>query len=371
MLSILTPAYIDSIEKLEWLNEMVASVQSQILEDWELILMDDASPMAIALQVPDERIRQFRMTTRSGPALCRNTAAALARAEALLPIDADDALAGPDTLALMFSTWEKNKDKIIYGDLQRYEKLEGIWRKGRVFDLPEYTFERTLDLNGIMPITAMHSFECHQKAGGWKPELEAGLEDVEYWISAGKAGYCGQRIAEVVLLYRRHDTSRSSQLRQVNRRETEMRNLIRQKHIDVYEGRYPMGCCGGGAAYIPQETTGQSASMVSLPSTLDQYPASEKIWVEYTGARQGSFGLVGPFTQISYTVDGPGHRLEVHINDLPKFRRSGRGQDFNIGVGAPNGTAKKAVDDGNPAYKATEPQLGQILQLDGVASGAF
>ena len=129
-----------------------------------------------------------------------------------------------------------------------------------------------------------------------------------------------------------------------------------------------MGCCNGGAAYIPPETYQQQG--VSAPLTLDQYPGSEKVWVEYVGARQGSFGVVGAFTNYPYTVDGPGHKLEVHISDLPKFRHSGRGVDFKVGVPAPNGFTPSPPPTGPERFIAPDPQLAQILQLDEVALGA-
>lgn len=379
MISIITPAHIDTIEKLEWLNEMIKSVKEQIFQEWELILVDDNSPIAVTLQEPDERIRYFKTTYRSGPSLTRNTAVALARFEALLPVDADDILASPDTLSVMYSTWQENKDKIIYGDIQRLELLDGTWRKGRVFELPEYTFSKILDLGGIIPVTAMHSIDCHIKAGGWKADLEAGLEDVEYWIAAGKAGFCGQRITtpgiggnktgEVVLLYRKHENSRSTHLMQINKRKGEMQNLIREMHADVYEGRYPMGCCGGGGAYIPPDVFTQQSE--ASPAMLDQFSGDKKVWVEYTGMRVGSFGIVGPFTNISYNVDGAGHKLEVHVNDLSVFRRRkgpGGGEDFNIGVPPPDGLqVKPALNGHNPPFQAGQPAMAEILRLDELA----
>lgn len=366
MISIITPARIETIEQLQWLNEMVESVIGQMMQEWELILMDDASPMTINLTASDDRVRYFRMVNHSGPSLARNTAVRLARYDALLPIDADDLLPSPDTLSTMFSVFKNDTSHIVYGDLQRYERLPtGQWQQGKRFDLPEYTFLKSMDLNGIMPVTAMHSYDCHMKAGGWKPQLEAGLEDVEYWIGAGKAGFCGQRIAEVVLLYRKHEASRTSKLLE-SKRNTEMRNLIRELHTDVFEGRYPMGCCGGGRPYVPPDTFTQMD--VAAPSTLDKYASQDKVWVEYTGQRLGSFGLVGKFTNISYSINGPGHKIEVHVNDLPQFRRSGRGLDFGIGVQAPNGKAQviEVKDNSQQVFVAPEPQVAQILQLDGV-----
>jgi hypothetical protein len=364
MISILTPAYIDSLDKMDWLNEMIKSVKDQFFEEWELILIDDSSPLDIQLQETDKRVRRLRTSSRSGPALCRNTAARLARFDCLLPIDADDLLSKPDALATMYSAWKRDTSKVIYGDLQRYEQNQGQWQGTKIFDLPEYSFQKVMDLNGIIPVTAMHSFECHIKAGGWKPELEAGLEDVEYWISAGKAGYCGQHLSEVVLLYRKHDYSRHALLRGQTKRETEMRNIIRTLHTDVYGGKYPMGCCGGGGnkAWIPPDSNGSAG--VAAPSTLDQYASNEKVWVEYNGQREGGFGIIGQYTGIPYNIDGIGHKLEVHIHDLPKFKRSGRGLDFTIGVGMPREEPKIVVTE--PTYQVPEPQTAQILRLDEV-----
>ncbi len=372
MISIITPAYIDTIEKLEWLNEMIASVKSQSLTDWELIIMDDTSPMPINLYEADERVRTLRMVTRSGPALCRNTAVALARFQALLPLDADDVLPSRTILDKLYQAWLEDRTKIVYGDLQRLEIMDGIWRQGRVHELPEYRFTQksagingtVLDPAGTIPVTALHSKECHIAAGGWKQELDSGLEDVEYWIAAGKAGFCGKHISEIVLLYRKYEDSRSSSLRR-NKQETRMRNRIRELHQDVYRGEYPMGCCGSGAAYVPPP----SQAGVSAPLTLDQYSSNEKVWVEYVGQRQGSFGVVGQFTNYPYTIDGPGHKLEVHVNDLNKFKHSGRGQDFKVGVAAPNGFNAPPPPSGPQSFIAPEPVLAQILQLDRIAEG--
>lgn len=366
MISILTPAHIDSLEKLEWLNEAIASVQSQTLTDWELILVDDASPLEITLNTPeDERIRRVRTTYQRGPALCRNTAAGLANFEALLPLDSDDLLAGPEVLSHMFEMWQKDKSKFVYGWLQRLEKSpEGKWRTGKTIKLHDYTFKDSLDLEGICPITSMHSVEAHKAAGGWKGDLEAGLEDVEYWIACGRVGHCGQLLPELTLIYRRHEESRSHRLRMVNQREPEMRKKILAMHNDLYEGRLPMGCCGGGRPYIPPGNSLNATQFVARPTTLDQYPSSEKTWVEYVGQREGSFGIVGKYTQISYTINGPGHKIEVHKADLQVFERAmGANQQkaFSVGVPAPNGSKKIELVE-LQSYQVASPEMAQILR---------
>lgn len=370
MISILMPAHIDSVAKSDWLLEAVKSVQEQTFKDWELLIMDDLSSHFPELP-NDERIRYFRTTEHKGPALARNTAAALAEFDALLPLDADDRLPAPDTLARMFDAWSQNKKRVVYGNIQRLEQVDGDWRITKVVDLPAYTFELSLNLSGIMPVSCLHSKAAHIAAGGWKREIEFGLEDVEYWIACGKAGYCGYHLGDVTLAWRRHETSRSYKLRNINQQERAMREKIRELHEDVYNGRYPMGCCGGGSRSAVSQQPGSQIVQASI-SRLEQVSPDQKVWVQYNGARSATFGIRGNFTGIMYRVDGPGHKLEVHINDLDRFRRHGRGSDFAVSVASPdNGAAKPAAKTPTietAIFQAAQPELTRIERLDARAA---
>ena len=357
MISIIMAAHINSSIKQEWINEAIQSVRKQTFPNWELIIVDDASPFSINLAEPDERIKIVRTVNRSGPSLCRNDAVALSHYNCLLPLDADDKLADPEVLSLMFLVWEQNQNKIVYGDLEQLIEIDGQWREGKTFNLPEYTFDRVMELGGIIPVTAMHSKACHLAAGGWKSKLNNGLEDVEYWIAAGKAGFCGHRVRGVVLQYRKHLNSRSYLLRE-NRQEGDMRNLIKELHKDIYEGRYPMGCCGGGRPYTPPT----NKETVVQPSVLVDVANNEKVWVEYTGKKDGSFGVVGRATGINYKIDSPGHKFEVHVKDLGIFQkqRGPAGQNVFV-VGASSPLVEKKQNE--PAFKAPSPELAKIVEL--------
>jgi glycosyltransferase involved in cell wall biosynthesis len=79
--SIITPIYCDTPEKVSWLNEMIGSVIRQTLTDWELILIDDKSPQSldsVKQHVTDNRLRWLENATNEGPARTRNTAVAIA-----------------------------------------------------------------------------------------------------------------------------------------------------------------------------------------------------------------------------------------------------------------------------------------------------
>ena len=55
--SIITPAYADISQKVDWLNEAIQSVVSQTMIDWEMIIIDD--PMAKKEKTFDEKMAEW------------------------------------------------------------------------------------------------------------------------------------------------------------------------------------------------------------------------------------------------------------------------------------------------------------------------
>ena len=69
----------------EFIAESISSVTRQSVQDWELIVVDDASAdttvdLVRALCTDDERIRLIQLEQNSGAAVARNTAINSARA---------------------------------------------------------------------------------------------------------------------------------------------------------------------------------------------------------------------------------------------------------------------------------------------------
>jgi glycosyltransferase involved in cell wall biosynthesis len=75
------------------IGRAIASILSQTLEEWELVIVDDASdddlPRALA-DVRDDRIRLLRHERNRGAAAARNTGIKAARAPLVAFIDSDD-----------------------------------------------------------------------------------------------------------------------------------------------------------------------------------------------------------------------------------------------------------------------------------------
>lgn len=240
-ISIITPVYVDTEPKVNWLVETIDSVRRQSLTDWEMILINDKSPMSLdyvkSKYSGDERLRWFENSQNFGTAMTRNTAVALAESDCILPLDSDDLLGDNETLEIMYDAWLIDKTRIVYGNVQLLTPVTPTsFKLGRVVELASYSFENTMDLRGTLPVTCLHSKDCHYQAvaevapghfvSGWKSVLKHGREDVEYWIAAGKRGFCGLKIDHTTLIYRKHQQSRDYRLKE-NRRLDEMQALIK------------------------------------------------------------------------------------------------------------------------------------------------
>ncbi len=110
LISIITPVYkIDT----KWLNKCIRSVFRQHCENWELILVDDASNSDIIKQAmkqwasKDERIKIYFLNQNSGIAGATNFGIAQAKGDYIGFLDHDDELT-PD--ALTWIVWAINKN---------------------------------------------------------------------------------------------------------------------------------------------------------------------------------------------------------------------------------------------------------------------
>jgi len=91
--SVITPAY----KAARYIGQAIESVQAQTLTDWEMIIVDDASPDETAEVVKryldDPRIKLIRSERNRGECGARNLALEAAQGEWIAPLDADDWLA--------------------------------------------------------------------------------------------------------------------------------------------------------------------------------------------------------------------------------------------------------------------------------------
>jgi succinoglycan biosynthesis protein ExoO len=114
--SVITPAY----KAARYIGQAIESVQAQTLTDWEMIIVDDASPDETAEVVKryldDPRIKLIRSERNRGECGARNLALEAAQGEWVAPLDADDWFA-PQRLERLWQIAQE-KGAILVADLQ-------------------------------------------------------------------------------------------------------------------------------------------------------------------------------------------------------------------------------------------------------------
>jgi O-antigen biosynthesis protein len=119
LISVITPVFNPPIR---WLQQTIESVLAQAYDNWELILVDDASTDADVpcflekIAARDSRIRVFRRAQNGGTSAASNDAVEQARGEWLGLLDHDDVLE-PDALFHLVRTLQKIPDAdMVYSD---------------------------------------------------------------------------------------------------------------------------------------------------------------------------------------------------------------------------------------------------------------
>jgi hypothetical protein len=366
---------------------MIQSVQAQTLTDWEIILVDDMSPLSLdnvkMRHAGDGRLRWVENAQNFGPAMTRNSAVAVAESDCLLPLDSDDMLANSEALENLYDSWLMDESKTVYGNVQLYKQIESNFERSKVHQLAHYSFEGAMNLQfGIMPVTTMHSKDAHYAAGGWKPELAHGREDLEYWIACGKAGHCGLKINFTTLLYRKHEQSRDYRLIFEIKELSAMQQKIKALHSDIYNGRFPMACCGKGKSTAPVSDPAiisqrAMSAKVRIVTTLDGYDEKDLEWVLYDGKKQGRSGSIltrGPAnTPSEYPILGTGHVFQIHKSHRKLFEDR-QSMHFRMNQPDPREQAKRDEISKPPIERPAEaiemppPELSTIVRLDSIAA---
>lgn len=119
LVSIVTPTY----NCAKFIGETIDSVIKQNYQNWEMIIVDDASKdntEEIVKNYKDKRINYIRLEENSGAAVARNTAMEKAKGKYIAFLDSDD-LWMPDKLEKQIEFMKKNKFNIT---ATAYEQID-------------------------------------------------------------------------------------------------------------------------------------------------------------------------------------------------------------------------------------------------------
>lgn len=193
-----------------YLEESVESVRGQILEDWELLLVDDASTdstpvLARRYQELDARIRLFQHSENLGPARARNTAIEHARGRYLAFLDSDD-LWRPRKLDRQMALLQCSQAPLAY---TAYEKVqangETTGREVRV--PPRINYSGLLRSTVIATSTAM--VDRQRTSVERMPDVRK-RQDFAFWLAILKSGQWAVGIEDPLTCLRKRPGSVSS-----------------------------------------------------------------------------------------------------------------------------------------------------------------
>ncbi|MCD8154653.1 MAG: glycosyltransferase [Clostridiales bacterium] len=164
--SIVMPVY--QVER--YLRQAVASVLRQSFKDFELILIDDASPddcprLCEKLRAKDNRIRVYHLPVNGGVSNARNTGLDMARGKYLMFMDSDDTIES-QLLERVYTSLKKNPARMVLWGMTE-ELYNGAGRRigsSRAV-LPDHFFDSSQELREYMievEKSTLYGYACNK-----------------------------------------------------------------------------------------------------------------------------------------------------------------------------------------------------------------
>ena len=213
-------------------HETARSVMRQSLQQWEWLIVNDASTDAGALQVlmqyrnSDRRIRVIDLPVNGGPSRARNVGYAQARTPYVLQLDSDNLLEPTAAEKWWWYLETHPRAAFVKGFSVGFGAQTYLWRQG--FHTPA-AFLRSNPVDA----TSLVRVEAHRRAGGYDESLRAGLEDWDFWMRCAAAGDWGGTVPEFLDWYRRRPSH--------NDRWSDWDGGVRQKaFVSRLKAKYPI-----------------------------------------------------------------------------------------------------------------------------------
>ena len=210
LVSIIIPAYIANDRQEAVLQETLRTVDAQRCDDYEVVVVDDGSPIAVATMVGTYPKTVTVRQANAGSAVARNTGISRSQGEFLVFLDADDYLLPPALEAGLHAFATHPEAGFVVGPREEmtYEGLPVGWQvppppPQTDLYLPLLGFEWYI----IPPSSAMFRRSLVEAIGGFRDPW--GADDLDFYLRAARAAraWCYQEPA--VTRYRRYSTSSS------------------------------------------------------------------------------------------------------------------------------------------------------------------
>ncbi len=237
LISVIIPYY----NSPDDLDETLASLQRQSIDDFEVILIDDGStePKAVEkLQAVEAEgyARVVRMAHQGLPA-ARNRGAVEARGDYILFLDADDYI---DPLCL-----EKLAIHILLNPQVAFAYPAVVHFGDQTGQCYEPFDPIRLKHEAYLAMTCLMRRDVFLAQGGMDESMIRNFEDYDFWLRLVQRGYVGSLVAEPLFFYRRHARGNMEKIKAESKAED------RRRQMEKRHPRFLMGDGGDGVQLPP------------------------------------------------------------------------------------------------------------------------
>jgi glycosyltransferase involved in cell wall biosynthesis len=210
LVSIVIPTYVATPNQADLLAETLDTVAGQSCQDFETVIVDDGSPLAVEPIAAGRPRTTVLRQPNGGSARARNTGIAASRGRYLIFLDADDHLLPPAIEAGLRAFHQHPECGFVVGGREEmtFEGDPVPWSMAR---MPQesrlYEILLGFDWYIIPPSSAMFRREVVDAVGGFRDPW--GADDLDFYLRVVRLalGYCYERPA--VTRYRRYSASSS------------------------------------------------------------------------------------------------------------------------------------------------------------------
>ena len=245
--SIITPMW----KGASLVGASIESVLAQTFTDWEMIIVDDASPdygagckVVQAYAEKDNRIKLIAAKVNKGSSGARNEAMRNSSGRYFAFLDSDD-IWHPDYLARMKNHIEDCTDESIAIFFTGYRRMNSSCKE---VILPNYAcagkkdFKKLLHHCPIFPSAAIVDTSKLKEKDFFREELKALRDDYVYWLDIMKQGLAGMGYPDILVDYRmRDDSMTASKTKMIKPQWRIYREIL---HFNVIKSAFCLFCWG-------------------------------------------------------------------------------------------------------------------------------
>jgi glycosyltransferase involved in cell wall biosynthesis len=234
LVSVITPFYNTGREFFE----TAASIAAQTLQNFEVLIVNDATTLAESqlflqegiafLRNSGVAVRLIQNEQNKGLSATRNIGGKHAAGEMLFFLDSDD-LIEPTCLEKSYWKLKTSPALAFVGAWTRgFGAQNYIWTKG--FDAGPLFLKENLTSPLVLVRKSVFTDVC-EKLGGFDETMRDGLEDWDFWLKCASLGHWGTTIPEVLNAYRRRDNHAD--------RWAAFSEKGRKKFLEIIPTKYP------------------------------------------------------------------------------------------------------------------------------------